>query len=212
MRERVALLENVSDHNTFSTLLSMPEFGFLNKNPKLESRLYKSRLDRYFSRYESFYEENTSWKEIYDRLVMFQTKSDLKILPLLRKLLTEGKLMELKILLHKTKLYKRCNSGIAATNGHLHMLKWMKENNIEMPDQEAINLTAEYNHLDTLKWLKENNLGQPDQSGANWAAARDNLEVLKWMKENNLSMSDVYGIYLARANSCYKVLKWLDEQ
>ena len=101
--ERVALLEYVPYYETFYTLLSMPEFAFLNKNPKLQSRLYKSRLDRYFSQYELFYEENTSWKEIYARIVSIETeirtktKSDLTFDTTFYA--RNGRLMQLKILL-----------------------------------------------------------------------------------------------------------------
>ncbi len=67
--ERVALLENASDYGTFEQLISMPEFGFFTNNSKLQARVYKQRLDSYFSKMAPYYEANTSWREIYNRLV-----------------------------------------------------------------------------------------------------------------------------------------------
>ena len=159
--ERLALLENVSDHDIFLILLSMPEFGFLNKNLKLQARLYKSRLDRYFSHYELFYEENTSWKEIYDRLVILEIDIRTKTKNILKYnthfYAKSGQLMELKILLSKGILSNQVTANTAGYHNQVKILRWMKENNLEMPDQDSINHAAYKGCLETLKWAKENN-------------------------------------------------------
>ncbi len=145
-----------------AVLITMPEFRFLNKNPKLQARLYKSRLDRYFSQYELFYEENTSWKEIYARIVSIETeirtktKSDLTFDTTFYA--RNGRLMQLKILLLKGILPNEVAANVACEYDQLRILQWMKENSLEMPDQYAVNRAALNGHLNVLKWLKENKL------------------------------------------------------
>jgi hypothetical protein len=119
----------------------------------------------------------------------------------------------------------------AAENGHLHVLKWLK-NTYNIIDEEAKseNNTAFINaagngHLHILKWLKVNfNITEQDaKSKTNLAfikpVVNGNLEILKWLKET-FKMTKEAGEskeyykdainFAVRSGHLY-VLKWLKE-
>lgn len=208
--ERLVLLKYVPDHDLFYTLLSMPEFGFLTKNPKLQARLYKSRLNIHFSQYESFYEENIPWKEIYDRILNLEIdifeKTEFCLVFDASFYARDGYLMQLKILLSKGILPDGITANVACDYGQVHVLQWMKENNLEMPDQYAVNRAALNGHLNVLKWLKENKLLLPDQAGANCAAYKGHIHILEWMKDNKLPIPNQQG---AIRSGKVEILNWL---
>ena len=212
--ERVALLENTSDHDTFTTLISMPEFGFFTNNSKLQARVYKQRLDNYFSNREPYYEANTSWREIYNRLVELEKAIALNpnsLDDLLNEMIEKGYLMEIKILSLIPVLPDQFGANWAAENNHVAVLHWMKKNNLPLPDQYGANLAAENGHLALLKWIKKNGLPLPNQHGVNWAAENGHLAVLQWMKENDLSPPNQNGANYAAANGHLVVLQWMKE-
>ena len=213
--ERVALLENASDHDTFAKLISMPEFGFFTNNAKLQARVYKQRLDNYFSKMAPYYEPNTSWKEIYNRLVELEkaiTKNPDSLHGILYKMNERGYLMEIKILFLIPLLPHQYEANRAAANGHLAVLQWMKENNLPLPNQYGANRAARNGHLIILRWIKENNLPLPNQNGANWTSENGQLTVLQWMKENGLPLPDQKGVNAAAYNGHTDVVNWLAAQ
>ena len=212
--ERVALLENASDHDTFAKLISMPEFGFFTNNAKLQARVYKQRLDNYFSKMAPYYEPNTSWKEIYNRLVELEkaiTKNPDSLHGILYKMNERGYLMEIKILFLIPLLPHQYEANRAAANGHLAVLQWMKENNLPLPNQIGAIWAAQDGHLAVLQWMKENNLPFPDQQGANGAAQNGHLAILQWMKKNNLPFPDEHAVNLAAYYGHLAVLQWMKE-
>ena len=213
--ERVALLENTPDHHTFTTLISMPEFGFFTNNFKLQARVYKQRLDNYFSKREPYYEANTSWREIYNRLV--ELENTIKLYPnslddLLDEMIRKGYLMEIKILSLIPILPDKHGANWAAYNGHLTVLQWMKENSLPLPNQFGANWAAENGNFVVLQWMKENGLPLPNQNGANWAAGYGHFVVLQWMKENNLPLPDQQGVKSAIWNGYTSIVNWLASQ
>ena len=210
--ERVALLENASDHDTFAKLISMPEFGFFTNNAKLQARVYKQRLDNYFSKMAPYYEPNTSWKEIYNRLVELEkaiTKNPASLHGILYKMNERGYLMEIKILFLIPLLPHQYEANRAAANGHLAVLQWMKENNLPLPNQIGAIWAAQDGHLAVLQWMKENSLPLPDQEGANMAAYNGHLVILQWMKENGLPLPNQEGAIWAARNGRTAVVNWL---
>lgn len=213
--DRVSLLECIPNHDTFCTLMTMPEFGFLNKNNKLQNRLYKSRLERYFSHYESFYEENTSWKEIYDRIVKLETDITNKTKNMFAFetviYAKNGQLMELKILLSKGILPNVVTANNAAYYNQIKILYWMKENDLEMPDQSGMNRVAYNGHFELLKWMKENNLWFPDEYTANCAVCSGKIEILNWLKDNGEFLPNQIGANTAAVHGHINVLEWMKE-
>ncbi len=212
--ERVALLENTPDHNTFTTLISMPEFAFFTNNSKLQARVYKQRLDNYFSKWEPYYEANTSWREIYNRLVELENNIALNpnsLDDLLNEMILEGYLMEIKILSLIPVLPDEVGANLAAENGHLAVLQWIKENNLSLPNQNGANWAARNGHLAVLQWMKENSLSLPNQDEANYAAYNGHLAVLQWMKENDLPLPHRDGANWAAYNGRLAVLQWMKE-
>ena len=188
--ERVALLENASDHNTFTTLISMPEFAFFTNNTKLQARVYKQRLDNYFSKMAPYYEANTSWREIYNRLIELEKAIALNrnsLDNLLSEMVKKGYLMEIKIFFLIPILPDEYEANRAAENGHLTVLQWMKENGLPLPNQNGANWAAYNGHLAILQWIKENNLPLPNHVGARWAAGNSHTAVVNWLASQSLS-------------------------
>ncbi len=213
--ERVALLENTRDHDTFTTLISMPEFGFFTNNTKLQARVYKQRLDNYFSKMEPYYEVNTSWREIYNRLVELENAIALNrnsLIDLLNEMIEKGYLMEIKILSLIPILPDDYEANRAAETGHLAILQWIKENNLPLPNQYGANWAAGNSHFTILQWMKENNLPLPDETGANWAAENGHLSILQWMKENGLPLPNQQVIKRTATNSHTAIVNWLASQ
>lgn len=80
----------------------------------------------------------------------------------------------------------------AAGRGHLDILKWSKENDIDFRHTTTTMSAAMGGHLEVLKWLRENNCPW-DESTSEKAAANGHLEVLKWARENGCPWNfDVY--------------------
>jgi hypothetical protein len=109
----------------------------------------------------------------------------------------------------------------AAENGHLHVLKWLKNKYItdEKPktyQNSAFIEAAKNGHLHVLKWLKKNFKKKFDiNSTFVLAADHGHLEVLKWLKDTyNITEKEAKSnnneAFRGTASSGHlKVLKWL---
>jgi hypothetical protein len=116
----------------------------------------------------------------------------------------------------------------AARNGHLGILKWLKNNfNITNEDTEkssngAFNRAAIQGHIEIVKWYKDNfnitekNLEYYD-STIIWATRYGQLEILKWFKYNfNITEENANFYYRcsfewSKDNGHLNVLKWFKE-
>lgn len=87
----------------------------------------------------------------------------------------------------------------------------LRAGGIKLPlHEDVINIAAENGHIDILKWLKENKCPWTDQVCA-YAAANNHLVVLKWLAENNCPWN-VWAYAWAAENGHLKVLKFLKEK
>jgi hypothetical protein len=116
-----------------------------------------------------------------------------------------------------------------AENGHLEILKWLKETfNITEKDaktnyNEAFRQAARYGNLEVLKWLKEtfNITNEEAKIKSNfafrYAAQNGHLHVLIWLKETfditekQAKIFNNFAFRLAAENGHLHILKWLKE-
>jgi Ankyrin repeats (many copies) len=92
----------------------------------------------------------------------------------------------------------------AAMNGHIEMLKWLRNNAISW-SRDTCGSAAKYGHLDTLKWLRQN--GCPwDEQTCHAAAARGHLEILQWARANGCPWNEDTA---NKAKSHLNILKWI---
>ncbi len=184
--EKINLLAQVDD-NTFESLcLTNKDYARICTHKFFKERLYEERTKAKFNdEVIELKENNISWYEFYNRLIKFLKEH--KDITLANEYAKEGKLFELKILFKRNIFPNSFGAIWAAENGHVNVLKWMKENNLysKFPTQYEANKAAGNGHVEVLKWMKENNLPIPDQNGANWAARRHRFEVLNWFASQN---------------------------
>lgn len=108
---------------------------------------------------------------------------------------------------------KRDICCVAAKEGHLDILKWLKEIGCELSknvfdsDKDPRYVAAKEGHLHILKWLKENGY-MPNWYACSEAAYGGHLEVLKWFIDNGCSC-DV--CYIAARGGQLHILKWARE-
>jgi len=80
-------------------------------------------------------------------------------------------------------------TGLAASRGHLEILKWAVENGMTWDNSgsDACRTAASEGHLEILKWLLENGCRSRgwEQTSCNAAAEGGHLKVLTWIVENN---------------------------
>ena len=173
--------------------------------------LYMTRseflFDKELLKYQK--EEGVNWKEFYERMTYLYLNRKYQYLA--NQMAEKGKLMELKILKKIHKLPDQHGANLAASNAHLNILQWMKENSLPLPDQWGAIMAIENNHLEILKWINEHDPSLPNQRAANTAARDGQLEVLKWMKANNLPLPDKQAANKAAFNGHLEVLKWMKE-
>lgn len=102
--------------------------------------------------------------------------------------------------------YKTC--FIAARNGHLKVLKWLRKNNCSWNEWTIIN-AAINGYLKIVKWARENGCPWSELTCAE-AAKNGQLEVLKWLHKNGCPWSEVTCAEAA-SQGHLEVLKWLHE-
>ena len=68
------------------------------------------------------------------------------------------------------------------TNGHLHILKWLRENGCPW-NKSTCSWAAKNGHFETLKWLRANGC-RWDKRTCIFAAQNGHFEILKWAIKN----------------------------
>ena len=94
----------------------------------------------------------------------------------------------------------------AASNGHLNLLKWARENEC-LWDHYTCRNAAMYGHLDLLKWAHENGCPWEDDT-VTFAAWNGHIHILQWLAENGCPWDD-YAYMAAATNGQTDVLEWL---
>ena len=210
--ERVAFLENIPDHETFEIVISMPEFGFLKKNLKLQDRIYSERLDRYFSKLKPFFEEGISHKELYQRLVQLErsitNREASQMYSLARTYLDRDKSMEFFILYF---LYPNTSkdvelASLAMRNNNIEVLEYLKESGIFPSYSSLLNATSN-GYIEALQWIKTNTNIYLDSDIADVAAVNRQLEILKWLSSIGIYPSKFGWLHAAEENHI-DVIKW----
>lgn len=99
--------------------------------------------------------------------------------------------------------------------GHLHILKWLKEQGYECTIRVAT-LAVKGSHLEILKWCKDNNWFSKKKSSS-WsksltleAAIKGNREILQWAIDNGCEWHDNSLIHLLRSKNP-ETVKWAIE-
>ncbi|OWY99947.1 hypothetical protein PHMEG_00028966 [Phytophthora megakarya] len=98
---------------------------------------------------------------------------------------------------------------VAATDGHLSVVKWLHENRSDGCTYRAMNNSAGNGHLGVVKWLNANRSEGCTTRAMDKAAGNGNLEVVKWLHENRSEGCSTKAMDLAAANGHLKILEWL---
>jgi hypothetical protein len=73
----------------------------------------------------------------------------------------------------------------AAENGHLHILEYLVERKFDKYNEWACTLAAKYGYLDCLKYLHETAKAPWDSWGVFWAHKNNHLQCLQYLRDNN---------------------------
>ncbi len=98
---------------------------------------------------------------------------------------------------------------MAAKNGQLKTLKWLKYIICEGHEYDISGIAAYYGHYDVLKWLIENEC-EINQTTCYAAVEAGHLNILKLLKENGCVLDEIVtndAVYYGHLN----ILKWLKE-
>lgn len=101
----------------------------------------------------------------------------------------------------------------AAKNGHLHILKWMKRNGGPM-NIGISGEAAKYGHLDVLKWADRHGLLLWSPTICSLAAIGGHLHILEWTKGKRSSPFyhwDEWTCFCAAEGGHFDILRWLIE-
>jgi hypothetical protein len=98
-------------------------------------------------------------------------------LPVIKWLLLNGRTSILKLL---NKKYV----NMAASKGHLEILKWMHDNKIGEWSTSVMDMAASKGHLEVVKWLHENRYEGCTKAAMDRAATAGHLDVVLWLHEN----------------------------
>ncbi len=179
---------------------------------QLTDYLYKTRCEAYFDKsLIKFKDDSISWKDFYERLTYLY--ENMKKPKLANEYAKQGKLMELNILSSlSSPIFPDIEGAkLAALEGNLNVLKWMKEQNLQILDIDVRIYAAAGGKVNILEWMKDNNFPLPEKLDALNATINGHVAVLKWMKENNIS-SDYQAIgKIALDFKQLNILKWLKE-
>ena len=98
----------------------------------------------------------------------------------------------------------------AAEQGNLEMVKYCVANECPI-DEEACAYAAENGHLEVLKYLREEVKATWDSRTASWAAAKGHLHILEYLVERKYDQYSVYACAFAAENGHFDCLKYLHE-
>jgi hypothetical protein len=97
-----------------------------------------------------------------------------------------------------------------AVHGHVAVLQWAEENDLDWFSTQLINYAARNGSISILEWIKSRRKAMPAGVPAQHAAASGHCAVLSWMKEHNL-LGSIQRLWCA-ASFCdghIDVLDWL---
>jgi len=118
---------------------------------------------------------------------------------------TEGQLEVLKWLRENDFPWSERTCNVAAQGGHLEVLQWAHANGCPW-DEDTCSGAAEGGHLEVLQWAHAN--GCPwDWETCRMAALRDHLEILQWARANDCPW-DATTCSGAAEGGHLKVLQW----
>jgi len=100
--------------------------------------------------------------------------------------------------------------NLAASNGHLEVVKWLHENRKEDCTTSAMDWAASDGHLEVVKWLHENRKEGCTTNAMDWAAKNGHLEIVKWLHYNRKEGCTKDAMNWA-AYSYLEIVKWLHE-
>ena len=98
----------------------------------------------------------------------------------------------------------------AASQGNLEMVKYCVANECPI-DEDACAFAAFNGHLEVLKYLREEVKATWDSRTASWAAAKGHLHILEYLVERKYDQYSVYACAFAAENGHFDCLKYLHE-
>ena len=100
--------------------------------------------------------------------------------------------------------------NMAAEIGNLEMVKFCVANECPI-NAEACAFAAQNGHLEVLKYLREEVKATWDSRTASWAAAKGHLHILEYLVERKYDQYSVYACAFAAENGHFDCLKYLHE-
>ena len=100
--------------------------------------------------------------------------------------------------------------NMAAEIGNLEMVKFCVANECPI-NAEACAFAAQNGHLEVLKYLREEVKATWDLRTASWAAAKGHLHILEYLVERKYDQYSVYACAFAAENGHFDCLKYLHE-
>ncbi|KAG3087764.1 hypothetical protein PI125_g18562, partial [Phytophthora idaei] len=97
---------------------------------------------------------------------------------------------------------------LAASGGHLDVLKWLKNNIFSSSPSASMDDAAANGHLHVLKWLQVNS-GYATHAAMNKAAGNGHLEIVKWLQNTRREGCTTVAMDRAAANGYFDIVKWL---
>ena len=101
--------------------------------------------------------------------------------------------------------------NLAASNGHLEVVKWLHENRKEGCTYWAMDYAASNGHLEIVKWLHYNRTEGCSVNAMNYAATYGHLEIVKWLHENREEGCTTWAMDWASCNGHSEIVKWLKD-
>lgn len=98
---------------------------------------------------------------------------------------------------------------LAAIHGHLHVVKWLLENQSEDCTINAVDIAAKFGHFDIVKFLIENRSEGHTTEAVDNAASNGHLEILKYFVCTRHMHCNDRAVEKAAANGHFHILLWL---
>ncbi|ETP33004.1 hypothetical protein F442_18402, partial [Phytophthora nicotianae P10297] len=99
-------------------------------------------------------------------------------------------------------------SVLAASEGHLGVLKWLRGNVFNPTPSASMDDAAANGHLEVLKWMQTNS-GYATTAAMNKAAGNGHFAVVKWLHQNRKEGCTTAAMDLAAANGHLEIVQWL---
>ncbi|KAE8993875.1 hypothetical protein PF011_g16960 [Phytophthora fragariae] len=97
---------------------------------------------------------------------------------------------------------------LAASGGHLHVLKWLRGNIFSSSPSASMDDAAANGHFEVLKWMQANG-GYATSAAMNKAAGNGHLEIVKWLHKTRAEGCTTAAMDAAAANGHVEIVQWL---